>query len=111
MDECNPPQPCVDNPQTPQDECNPPQPCVDNPDTPKDECNPPPKPPKDDDDVLGNITPNINPPDRVQPRPPGRPVLPNTGASVNSYLWLALLLMGAGALLMWRTGNRNGANA
>lgn len=111
MDECNPPQPCVDNPNTPQDECNPPQPCIDNPDTPKDECNPPPKPPEDDDDVLGNITPNINPPDLVRNRPPGRPVLPVTGATVGRYMWLALLLMGAGALMLWRTRNRNGANA
>ena len=109
MDECNPPQPCVDNPDTPQDECNPPQPCVDNPATPKDECNPPPKPPKDDDDVLGNITPNKEP-DEVQPRPPSEPVLPRTGATTGNFLWLALLMMGAGALMLWKTRNRAGAN-
>lgn len=112
QDECNPPPPpCVDNPDTPMDECNPPQPCVDNPDTPMDECNPPPPPPPDDDDVLGNITPNIEPPDQVRNRPPGEPVLPFTGASVGNLLWLALLLMGAGALTLWRTRNRAGANA
>lgn len=105
-----PPGPCVDNMTTPEDECNPPQPCVDNPKTPKDECNPEPKPPKDDDKVLGTITP-ILPPDELQPRPPGQPVLPRTGATTGTFLWLALLMMGAGALLLWRTGNRNGANA
>ena len=108
QDECNPPGPCVDDMDTPQDECNPPQPCVDNPDTKKDECNPPPKPPKDDDDVLGRIVPNEEgPPDLVNNN---RPVLPLTGATVGNYLWLALLLMGAGALMLWRVRDR-GADA
>jgi hypothetical protein len=108
QDECNPPQPCVDDMDTEQDECNPPQPCVDNPETKKDECNPPPKPPKDDDDVLGRIVPNDEgPPDLVNPN---RPVLPFTGATVGNYLWLAFLLMGAGALMLWRVRDR-GADA
>ena len=110
-DECNPPTPCVDNPTTPMDECNPPPPpCVDDPDTQKDECNPPPpKPPEDDDDVEGLIVPNVDEPEDRQATK-GRPTLPFTGATVGNFLWLAMLLMGAGMLLLWRVRDR-GADA
>ena len=106
-----PPPPCVDNPNTPMDECNPPPPpCVDNPNTPMDECNPPPKPPKPPkDEVEGIIIPNVEPPQERQATR-GGPSLPVTGATVNHFLWLALLLMGAGSLLLWRIKDR-GANA
>lgn len=88
---CNPPPPCVRN-------CNPPPPCVKN-------CNPP----DEDDDVKGEIHTDIDEPLAGRTPPKGRPPLPFTGATVGSFLWLALLLMGAGSLLLWRFRDRGAA--
>jgi len=102
-----PPPPCVDNPNTPRDECNPPQPCVDNLNTPRDECAAPEPPDRPDDRVGGEIIANVDEPDQREPLRQVQPqTLPFTGAPIQHLLWLALLLQGAGALLLWRIRDR-----